>query len=217
MRWFPFIMGPLPQAIRLASFEGTPWTKAFGFSFLVAWIFIEVLILVAPEVIARNSVRLWVPGWDLRLPHPRTDVLAITFLDEVDGICLHLGVSATLLFLTITSILLGVPAIRDIFKNPLGITLVLVLLASACYVAVLFTVVDGIFRLLHRFCTKHLELGRNLNIVLPQDLTDTLQVDRTALRLFMFLCVNVLVCLVAYRYIYKSAGTSNPGWTGVFG
>jgi hypothetical protein len=56
----------------------------------VAWIFIEVFILVGPEVIARNSVRLWV---------------------------LDLSVSRFFFLLTFVPVLLGVSAIIDIFKK----------------------------------------------------------------------------------------------------
>jgi hypothetical protein len=43
IRYLMFCLGPLPQAVRLAAFRGTPWTKAFGYMFLVSFLSIEVL------------------------------------------------------------------------------------------------------------------------------------------------------------------------------
>jgi hypothetical protein len=49
IRWLLFVLGPLPQAIRLASFTGTPWTKAFEYSFALSWVLMEVVIFAAEE------------------------------------------------------------------------------------------------------------------------------------------------------------------------
>jgi hypothetical protein len=47
LRWLFFIIGVLPQGIRLASFKNTPWTKIIGFIFLAHFLVGEVLILLA--------------------------------------------------------------------------------------------------------------------------------------------------------------------------
>lgn len=46
-RWIFFIMGPLPAAIKLASFSGTPWTQVWGFMFLLSFNVIELVALLA--------------------------------------------------------------------------------------------------------------------------------------------------------------------------
>jgi hypothetical protein len=40
-----FIIGVLPQGVKLASFKNTPWTKIIGFIFLAHFLVEEVLIL----------------------------------------------------------------------------------------------------------------------------------------------------------------------------
>ncbi|KAG4444374.1 hypothetical protein IFR05_000139 [Cadophora sp. M221] len=45
IRWFLFVMGPLPQKIRLASFQGVYWSKGIGFSFLGSWLLMEIALL----------------------------------------------------------------------------------------------------------------------------------------------------------------------------
>lgn len=47
LRWLLFILRPLPQAIRLASFRGIPWTQFLGFSFLSSWLLVEIMVLVS--------------------------------------------------------------------------------------------------------------------------------------------------------------------------
>ena len=43
LRYLLFVLGPLPQVIGLAAFKGTPWTKVYGFMFLVSFLTMEVL------------------------------------------------------------------------------------------------------------------------------------------------------------------------------
>jgi hypothetical protein len=47
MRWLLFVLCPLSKVIRLTSFHGTPWTKLLGFSFLVPWILVELLVFIS--------------------------------------------------------------------------------------------------------------------------------------------------------------------------
>jgi hypothetical protein len=44
LHWLLFVLGPLPRAIRLASFKGTPWIKVIGFIFLANFLVGEILI-----------------------------------------------------------------------------------------------------------------------------------------------------------------------------
>lgn len=41
-RWLFFVMGPLPAAIKLGSFRGTPWSKTCGMMFVASFIVTEV-------------------------------------------------------------------------------------------------------------------------------------------------------------------------------
>ncbi|KAH7419357.1 hypothetical protein BKA64DRAFT_14188 [Cadophora sp. MPI-SDFR-AT-0126] len=42
-RWLFFIMGPLPAAIKLASFSGIWWTKSWGLMFAVSFVVVELI------------------------------------------------------------------------------------------------------------------------------------------------------------------------------
>ncbi|CZR61926.1 uncharacterized protein PAC_11823 [Phialocephala subalpina] len=46
-RWMFFIMGPLPAAIKLASFSGTPWTKTWGLMFVSSFVVTELVAMIA--------------------------------------------------------------------------------------------------------------------------------------------------------------------------
>jgi hypothetical protein len=47
--WIFAVLGPLPVMIKLASFGGTPWTQAFGMSFMVSFVVTEFIIVTAPQ------------------------------------------------------------------------------------------------------------------------------------------------------------------------
>ncbi|KAG4434157.1 hypothetical protein IFR05_010349 [Cadophora sp. M221] len=44
-RWLFFVMGPLPAAIKLASFSGIPWTKTWGMMFAASFVIVELISL----------------------------------------------------------------------------------------------------------------------------------------------------------------------------
>lgn len=46
-RWIFFVMGPLPAAVKLCSFSGMPWTKAFGIMFVASFAVTELLTALA--------------------------------------------------------------------------------------------------------------------------------------------------------------------------
>ncbi|KAJ6594577.1 hypothetical protein B0H19DRAFT_65568 [Mycena capillaripes] len=47
-RWVFFVLGPLPAAIKLCSFVGTPWTKTWGIIFLSSFSITELLAKRSP-------------------------------------------------------------------------------------------------------------------------------------------------------------------------
>jgi hypothetical protein len=59
-RWIFFVMGTLPTGIKLASFEGTPWTKVWGMMFLSSFIVIEIAVILGQ-------------AGDPEFPHPTCD------------------------------------------------------------------------------------------------------------------------------------------------
>lgn len=77
-RWMFFIMGILPAAIKLTSFSGTPWTKAWGLMFTASFIMIELIILLArvgsheqvlsvPEILGLSLIE-WQDPQNQKLP-----------------------------------------------------------------------------------------------------------------------------------------------------
>ncbi|KAH8650393.1 hypothetical protein BGZ60DRAFT_196354 [Tricladium varicosporioides] len=47
MRWILFILGTLPQAIKLCSLRGAPWTFAWGLMYLVSFLVMELLNILS--------------------------------------------------------------------------------------------------------------------------------------------------------------------------
>lgn len=47
LRWLFFIFGTLTPAIKLLSFTGMPWTKAWGVMFLVSFLIVEILVVLS--------------------------------------------------------------------------------------------------------------------------------------------------------------------------
>jgi hypothetical protein len=71
VRWLCFLLGPLPQIIRLASFQGVYWTKLWAFGFVLSWLLVEVLILLSPRTFEEYHIigfmavsKLWMIFYD---------------------------------------------------------------------------------------------------------------------------------------------------------
>jgi hypothetical protein len=47
LRWLFFVFGTLTPAIKLMSFEGTPWTKAWGVMFLFSFLIVEAVVVLS--------------------------------------------------------------------------------------------------------------------------------------------------------------------------
>jgi hypothetical protein len=65
-RWLFFVMGPLPAAIKLASFTGLPWTKTWGMIFASSFLVIEFITLLSRSNVSElNETVLKMMGlWD---------------------------------------------------------------------------------------------------------------------------------------------------------
>jgi hypothetical protein len=73
MCWLLFVLRPLSQVIRLTSFHGTPWTKLFGFSFLVPWVLVELLVFISES-------------WAIEQGNAHTTYQSLNSLDRLCGI-----------------------------------------------------------------------------------------------------------------------------------
>ncbi|KAJ7150489.1 hypothetical protein C8R43DRAFT_495275 [Mycena crocata] len=56
-RWLFFTLGPLPAAIKLCSFIGTPWTKTWGILFISSFFATELLSRLGPTTASAASIR----------------------------------------------------------------------------------------------------------------------------------------------------------------
>jgi hypothetical protein len=71
-RWLFFVMGPLPAAIKLASFTGLPWTKTWGMIFASSFLVMEIITLLSQSNVSKlNETILKMMGlWDGTMKAP---------------------------------------------------------------------------------------------------------------------------------------------------
>jgi hypothetical protein len=202
LRWLFFILGPMAQAIRLASFRGTFWTKLFGFSYLQSWLLIEILGLISARTVMQNAAT--------------TAHINFESLDEFyGGVALRCYVSI-LGYFEFRFRVLGRGGYQ--WWEPLEwdlstwITIVLAL----PLIVLLLIIRDFMIRSLSIFCRKNIFMGRNLLVAFPEGELGTLKVDGGAFFWLVSFVGNFLICLIGYCFLYNSFGTVNPGWTAVF-
>ncbi|PVH75458.1 hypothetical protein DL98DRAFT_658139 [Cadophora sp. DSE1049] len=201
IRWLLFMMGPLPQAIRLASFQGVFWSKVLGFGFLVPWLIMELMILISVKMARISSTIASAPAVVESRPQP----IWMTYLAG-----LSIGIFTLELNLMVY---FGLTQDRDSVITHVGIGLVYILLFLMSTVLFKQGIAEGVGGL----CSAFPWLGRNLLVVYPVDGTEDLEVDPAAAYYLGCFWVNFWLLFVGYSCIYDSAGTANPGWTGVFG
>jgi hypothetical protein len=54
-RWLFFVMGPLPAAIKLASFTGLLWTKTWGMIFAASFLVMEIITLLSRSNVSESN------------------------------------------------------------------------------------------------------------------------------------------------------------------
>jgi len=201
LRWLFFILGPMPQAIRLASFRGTFGTQFFGFSYLLSWLLTEILGLISARTVGQNAAT--------------TDHVNFEFLDGL------YETLATICYIFLHSYSSG----SFIRKHPPwgksrewdSLDWALVVLMFTFTIPSPFMGDKLIVRALSAFCRKNIVMGQNLLVAFPEGEPETLRVDDDAVSWLVCSVANLLLCLAGYRFLYDSSGTVNPGWTAVFG
>jgi len=205
VRWLLFTLGPLPQAIRLASFGGVLWTKMVGFGFLSSWLSVEFLVLIAAKTAPRPTAT------GRGRPH--------TTFDGIDDVCYAFGWILSSLFLVCFPIgafsfhfmpeSWGDPLLVDILVifTPLMVTTTSYYLLSALW----------LLGLLNWVCHRNVDLAQTLLVAFPVKGTDIIEVDENAVLALDGFVFHFLICLCSYKFLYNSYGTTNPGWTAVFG
>ena len=204
IRWILFVMGPLPQAIRLASFRGVRWNQMVGACFLVSWIWCEVLIGLAES----GKIPTFVP-----LPRDRVSCKAKRPEPVVDWSFVVLGA----LISTFCVLHCGFHAV--VFTSFSSWYVVIVLLSSFVSLFIYAVVMCLLFMVFANLFKRCPRLGRSMLVVFPRgkehDGDD--YVDDIALFLLVLFLLNLWGCIVGYANFYDPNGTINPGWTGVFG
>ena len=207
LRWLLFVLGPLPQAIRLASFKGTPWTKVIRFIFLANFLVGEILIALGSRETSTDYIPLAAP----------TERKISQSMEKVDW-CLK-GVGTTSLipaYFVCESILevFGVDVARA--TNP-GRYYHIFFFYYVIILAGYSDFADLVLDITKLAARKHHNVVRNLMLVVPQSDEDVFEIDEAAANLFGMFLLNFLYYFLAYKFLYDPSGTVNPGWTGVFG
>jgi hypothetical protein len=210
-RWLLFLLGPLPQAIRLASFHGTPWTQFLGFSFLSSWILMEILALLSAETPCQLPPSRICSRFDY--------VYRLTNLLVAFATMFGIALPTLLSFLVpgyfiykawgdLVQSLINRDRLFDVFIN--------LILAFWTFLLIL-AVVLGVIEVLLWVCGRNLELSRRLLLAYSEGSPETLKLDDFAFVLLLSSIGNLLACLFLYIYFYNPSKTLNPGWTAAFG
>jgi len=194
-RWVFFVLGGLPQAVKLYSFRGLVWTKILGSIFLASILMIEVL----------NSIYLF------RLCGNSRAILLVRSNDAAElygklyDLCLFiLSLVCTWLFMFFVLIsgcdsffkLAFYQSYRDHhagYKDMLDISILTSINLFGIGLVIFY-------------------LRPVLELLYPDAIV------RRRHRPFIAFCLaNLILCAISYWLFYDPEGTENPGWTAVFG
>ncbi|KAG4430164.1 hypothetical protein IFR05_014358 [Cadophora sp. M221] len=211
LRWLLFVMGPLLQAIRLASFKGVFWSKFIGFSFLLPWALCEVLIFLHARM--RTNQRLSPDLVDFIDLDPRRSPDGGDYDDYDD----NFRVLFPAIITTIPMLVLGYAVLvaREVPERFVGIAVIVAAVPISVFIVLLLLLMVALGALFKRYEW----VGRGMLVAFVERVKDkdVVVVDDKAFLLLIVFLVNFLICVVGYAWFYDSEGTVNPGWTGVFG
>lgn len=196
LRWLLFVMGPLPQAVRLTSFENVALNQALGAAFLVPWLICEVLIYCSKRM-------------DMDRARTIRDEDCVP-IDQNPVVMLCGAMSVGMLFLEYASLFYS--RVRE--WNML-LTIAACYIAGPVHIPPVYMLLVG----LRRLFTKFPAVGKS--ILGRSSIGDTegsrWALEDTAVLLFMVFLLNLSLCILGYLYLYEPSGTVNPGWTSAFG
>ncbi|KAJ6530769.1 hypothetical protein B0H19DRAFT_1192000 [Mycena capillaripes] len=109
-RWLFFAFGPLPAAIKLCSFVGTPWTKTWGILFISSFFIAELLSVLDPAGSSAASLAEMIATPIPRDVTPVRHALRYTNLDTL-LVALALLVHCALVVWAGNQVRLGMPSI----------------------------------------------------------------------------------------------------------
>jgi hypothetical protein len=202
LRWVYFILGALPQAIKLMSFRGTPWTQVVGLIFLVSFIIVEMIVIFVPAEDVRSTMpisrttTLWPSHRRSRTPDSNDKMLRLA--EACDSCIILFGGTSYI-------VLLGIWSYQLPQKMPAFFGL--------AYPVFLI----GIF-FLDRLHQYYPQLTQNLLLSFPStENPSQLEVDQWAWNFFCFFISILVTCIAGYSLFWDSSGTENPAWTIAFG
>jgi len=216
IRWLLFVLSPLPQVIRLASFQGTRWTKVFGFIYVLSWLSVEILIFLVPTDALFTGPSRWLARGNeinqlLERVEKRALFVGIACTLVLPPVCLHVSY--------IWPLILGLDhSFVASFKEG---WLLIVWIISLVFLIGYYLLIGEFFGFIFQHfatvgCYKYPTLSTNLMIMFPARDGGS-QVDKSALDCFLIFILYFIFLVLFYAFLYNSSGTVNPGWTGVFG
>jgi hypothetical protein len=228
LRWLFFILGALPQAVKLGSFGGVPWTQFLGFCYLASFVLVEILIFIASiwneqlELTRRlranpalNSYEA--PGSLLR--YVDTSLLVFSFYNTI----LIGEVTRSLVF---SAIDLGIrPSTGRIFMlhEPGVVSTFIILICCTCAIGIFLVLLfAGFLSLLVKVMPWMIRriprsVGANLIVVFPAGDGSKFNVDVIAVGCLLFFVFHSSSVIFLYWRLFSSDGTEKPSWTGVYG
>ncbi|KAH9216018.1 hypothetical protein DL95DRAFT_460561 [Leptodontidium sp. 2 PMI_412] len=246
-RWLFFIMGLLPAAIKLASFSGIPWTRAWGVMFAtsrslmvegidkavdlgLAGFLIELVRAIVLTLLVISTflafilglawLGLWCAGWHSQ--QERSKRVLATLLN------------AGALILVVSAFLPDGKGVKEVENTepmipppPPWLRQGKTMAISWYFLAAIYSI---FFLLLVRICRSWPMVSRALLIECrDKDRSGGCQQDESPgdvrtwpfdpllWALLCFFLTDLAVCVLWYAFKYDSTDTVNPSWTDVFG
>jgi hypothetical protein len=200
LRWLYFVLGPLPMGIKLASFQGTPWTQGFGFIFVGSFALVELLTLLDKIISQETTLN--------RTVHRQYQSLnaKISIAEERFAWVALVTQYCTLYYLTFC-------ALMEISNGALLAVAILHMPMLVFSCAFSFS-----RRQIKRLYRKYPRIAQNLQLWDPEkDANLALHVDDMAAQMLLLFFVNLISCILLYCYLFDPNETVNPDWTIVFG
>jgi Ni,Fe-hydrogenase I cytochrome b subunit len=203
LRGLFFIIGVLPQGIRLASFRNTPWTKIIGFIFLGHFLVGEVLILLASRILIPTFAPFLKEDDKSKL---RDWSYWVAFLVSL-FFPVYLALQQLLIFINGTD--------SDVLLLSLFLFAVLLPTFLLYVFLCVFAVGSGLEKITKLMAGRYPDVVRWLMLAVETD-TGVVKVDGDAVWLLGLLVINLVYCVLGYRFVYEPFETVDPGWRGIF-
>lgn len=142
-----------------------------------------------------------------------------TTFDGIDDVCYAFGWILSCLFIVFFPV--GILTANVCTRSVEFPFLILIFEGFGCSIGVsgmyYLVPVSLFFALVDWACRQNLSLAQKLLVAFPERGTDNIEVNEYAVLALVGFVVHFLICLCLYKFLYTSSGTTNPGWTAVFG